>query len=237
MRIKVEKFDGRHYHLWSRAAKGCLIAEKVWPSIKETGTEEEEVMAMLVLQSLVERNVLAKFPRATTAKGLWEAMEAHYQDSSPAAICELQERLGTIKYGGDMNEYLATKGEIIASLLAVGHAMTETEQCLAVVRGLPLPEYQSFVQVFFARGVASWTCKELAASLRQIARTVNPVAKAAAARLAPATPPKPCPICGANHWASACPKIKCHGCGKVEHIVKRCPNKEASLFFSNNTTL
>ena len=152
----AEPLDIDNYHVWKPRMKYVLITEDLWSAVTDDldaessttrdgkGKAADRVQKSEMAKAIIGLNVtdfhLQTVEAATSAKALWETLEASFKAKTFARRLQLKRQLSSFKMlaGEPIPMYLARARTIMLDLRGVNTPVEESEVALQVLAGLPL---------------------------------------------------------------------------------------------------
>lgn len=145
----VELLDVDNYATWKTKMKCVLIVKGLWGAVTSPTTDAQlDGKAMAQIGLYVKDHHLPLLERFSTAKAVWDHLEAVYQAKSNARKRQLRKELAQLQMGAaePLTKYVARAKDIQNQLRAAGYAVADQEVAWAVLAGLP-PKYDTAVTV------------------------------------------------------------------------------------------
>lgn len=208
---EFHQFDGKYYTNWASRAKGRMLSNgRLWlwgyvsdaKSTAGKGQEDKEEEALGLLLECIKPELACLFELYTTARELWERLRCKYLDSSPQAVADYKAKIASTKLENyeTTEEYCNALIIQFAHLAAVGKAMPDDEQVIAITAGLP----RGMNWDLFRNSVMASSPDDPEETMRSLKRIEYQSAKAMESHLVK-RPPR-CRLCpGGFHWCSNCP--------------------------------
>ena len=243
MTNSILKLDETNYAEWVVLMHALLVRKGLWEVTGGVGTERpmgsdgskavkawvkktEEARAEIALS--VERSQLAHV-RAGTAADVWSRLETMHQARGFGTRLSLRRKFYAMKMSGSMQAWITDVASAAFRLEAAGVSVTEEDQILILMNGLP-PSYDSF-----AVSLDATTPSELTLN-HAVIRLINEYERQASARPTPKSAVPRDPGVAAAILSSEKPararrpiaEITCFKCGKKGHYQMNCPESESA---------
>lgn len=232
MKFDVEKFDGIiNFGLWQVQVKDVLIQSGLHKALKgrsgavgdannkssmsDGDWEDLDLKAASTIRLCLAKNVLANVHGISSAKELWEKLEALYQAKGISNRLYLKEQFHTLRMdeGVRISDHLSTLNGIISELESIGVKIEDEDKALRLV--LSLPQSYEHMKPILVYGKETLVFAEVTGKLLSEERRLMSEGKTSSETLAMA--------------ASSKGKKKdskggvCWRCGKPGHLKRNCP--------------
>ena len=162
---EIEKLDRSNWPTWSFQMKHLLMAKEVWEHVDGTAPspgndlsaqasyEKTKQKAMATLVMGIKANLIYLVTSCTTPKDVWDTLRAQFERNTMANKLFLKRQYFTTKMreGNSVQDHLKCMKEISDKLAALGSAVAEEEQVVALLISLP-PSYATLVTALEAKG-------------------------------------------------------------------------------------
>ena len=162
---EIDKLDGRNWTTWKFQMQHLLMAKDVWDHVQGTAPDPGEDAAAQVRHDKAQQKAMATLvvgihskliylvTSCTTPKDVWDTLRGQFERNTFANKMFLKRQYFTTKMseGQSVQDHLKCMKEISDKLAALGSAVAEEEQVVALLISLP-PSYQTLVTALEAKG-------------------------------------------------------------------------------------
>ena len=161
----IDKLDGTNWTTWKFQMQHLLMAKEVWEQV--TGTvpdpgedaaartryDKAKQKAMATLVVGIHAKLIYLVTSCVTPKEVWDTLKGQFERNTFANKMFLKRQYFTTKMseGQLVQDHLKSMKEITDKLAALGSAVAEEEQVVALLISLP-PSYQTLVTALEAKG-------------------------------------------------------------------------------------
>jgi len=164
---EIDKLDGTNWSTWKFQMQHLLMAKDVWDHVNGTAEDPGEVAeaavrtryekakqkAMATLVVGIHSKLIYLVTSCTTPQDVWDTLRGQFERNTFANKMFLKRQYFTTKMseGQSVQDHLKCMKEITDKLAALGSAVGEEEQVVALLISLP-PSYQTLVTALEAKG-------------------------------------------------------------------------------------
>ena len=163
----IDKLDGSNWSTWKFQMQHLLTAKEVWDHVDGTAVDpgddaeaaarlryakaKQKAMATLVVG--IHSKLIYLVTSCTTPKDVWDTLKGQFERNTFANKMFLKRQYFTTKMseGQSVRDHLKCMKEISDKLAALGSAVAEEEQVVALLISLPA-SYQTLVTALEAKG-------------------------------------------------------------------------------------
>lgn len=156
----IDKLDGSNWSTWKFQMQHLLMAKEVWDHVDGTAVDpgddaeaaarlryakaKQKAMATLVVG--IHSKLIYLVTSCTTPKDVWDTLKGQFERNTFANKMFLKRQYFTTKMseGQSVRDHLKCMKEISDKLAALGSALAEEEQVVALLISLPA-SYQTLV--------------------------------------------------------------------------------------------
>ena len=245
VRFDVEKFDGRiNFGLWQVQVKDVLIQSGLHKALKgkpgsgssngaedsskasdkssmsDEDWEDMDLRAASAIRLCLAKNVLANVHGISTAKELWEKLEALYQAKGISNRLYLKEQFHTLRMdeGAKISDHLSVLNGIISELEAIGVKIEDEDKALRLILSLP-PSYEHMKPILMY-GKESLNFAEVTGKLLSEERRLKSEGRASTENSAL--------VASKGKKKNFMKDIVCWGCGQTGHMKRNCKDGAGS---------
>ena len=218
----VEQLDVDNYVTWKTKTKCLLIMKGLWGAVTGESTDATlNSKAMAQIGLCVKDHHLPVLERFTTAKAVWDHLEAVYQAKSNARKRQLRKELAQLQMGTlePLTKYVARAKDIQNQLRAAGYAVADQEVAWALLAGLPRA-YETAVTVLETSTDADISLDDILPKLMSVEQRLAKTDSARPSETALAAQRKS--GIDSRSLRAQHSSRRCYVCGQKGHIARDC---------------